>query len=163
MTNYFLKSILFFLLTIELVIASAGTECTAASFITNSDKCKRVSIKPRVSISFVIARRRDCLGFGICDLSFEIISGKVNAGTGVLYTDPASRNMIVLEIDKSKDISSESYEKYFASGVFVMEDDFPIPGDILAEMGIKGTLTMRSGNHRITEKNGILYVSIPVR
>lgn len=118
-------------------------------------------LKPRVNISFTIARRRDCMGFGIClwDVS---VTFERNGANGVIYTDDAVKNRLIIEIDKTKGISYEVYEKYFRSGVFIMEDDSPVPAEILAGLGIKGARTIPAGKHPVTERSGILYVSVPV-
>lgn len=120
-------------------------------------------MKTKISISFEIARRRDCTGFGICNLTVGISLERVNSCTGSLYADETSRNVFILEINKAQGISAATYDKYFKSGIFVMEDESPIPSEALKEMGITGTRTMLAGNHKVTEKAGILYVAIPVK
>src|SRR4029079_11655619 len=70
--------------------------------IEDDNPAKLKSIK--VSVSFEIARRRDCLSFGICNLQGGIEVGRINSCTGVIYTEEASRNMVILEIDKAKGI-----------------------------------------------------------
>jgi hypothetical protein len=121
------------------------------------------ALRIKVSVSFTIARRRDCEGFGICDISVSVTRTAPNSATAAIYTDDYNRNILVLEIDKAKGMSLETYKKYFSSGTFVMEDDSPVPAEILNQLGITGSRTMIAGKHRVTEQNGILYVSIPVK
>ena len=120
-------------------------------------------LRPKVSISFTIARRRDCDGFGICDIDISIVMRTLNKENGVLYQDESTRNMLVLEIDKANGITAECYAKYFKSGVFVMEDDFPVSSEITRALEIAGAKTIPAGRHRIIEKNGIISVYLPVK
>ncbi len=156
-----------FLITIFIIAEFAAVNAFASVVppLTNStDNTAELStmLKPRVTISFTIARRRDCQGFGICKWDASITFER-NGANGVIYTDDAVKNRLIIEIDKTKGISYEVYEKYFSSGVFVMEDDSPVPAEILAGLGIKGSRTITAGKHPVTERSGILYVSVPVK
>ncbi|MBL0342328.1 MAG: hypothetical protein IPP71_16320 [Bacteroidetes bacterium] len=120
-------------------------------------------IKPKLSICITIARRRDCDGFGICDIS---VSGRATSGNkanGVLYQDDVSKNTLVLQVNKLTDVTTECYNKYFKSGSFIMEDDFPMPLEISRSLEFSGQKTIPSGKHRIVEINGIIYVYLPVK
>lgn len=120
-------------------------------------------VKPKVSISFTIARRRDCDGFGFCDIDVSVVLRTANKGNGTLYLDDASRSTLVLEIDKANGITAECYAKYLNSGVFLMEDDFPISAEITRALEIAGTKTIPAGKHRIVESNGILRIYLPIK
>lgn len=159
MNQFLKKSILCALVLFEF----AALSVTAAIPLTPVEPVTNSYYRPRVTFSFEIARRRDCTGFGICNLTFEIISNRVNACTGTMYADETSRNTIIIEIDKAKGISAESYSRYFGSGVFVMEDETPLPNDFVKALGLSGTKVLQAGNHKINESNGRLYVAIPVR
>ncbi len=128
---------------------------------TCSERSK-VVLKPKVTISFTIARRRDCDGFGICDLSFSY-SMRWNNATGTIQVDDYNSNIILLEIDKAKGLTPEAYNKFFKSGTFIMEDDFPLPSDLVKSLGLIGTKTLSAGNHKVIERNGIIQVALPVR
>ncbi len=117
----------------------------------------------KVSISFEIARRRDCTGFGICNFTVGVTIDKVNSCSGALYVDETARNMFVLEVDKAKGISTAAYDKYFKAGSFLMEDEVPVPGDVLKALGVSGSKTLLAGKHKVIEKNGLLFVYIPVK
>ena len=117
-------------------------------------------LKPRVTLSFTIARARDCMGFGICRPEIAISDEKIGTCPATLYTDDLIKGNLVLEIDKLK-ISADTYKKYFSSGIFLMEDDSPIPSEILNAIGISGKRTFIAGKHKITERSGIMYISIP--
>ena len=66
-------------------------------------------------------------------------------------------------VDKLRGISTESYKKYFSNGVFMMEDDCPIPNEIVSSLGLIGSKTLVAGKHSVIERSGILYISIPVK
>jgi len=121
------------------------------------------ALRPRITISFEIARRRDCLGFGICNWGVDITILRANSCVATIYEDEANRNVLILEIDKAKGISPASYEKYFSSGTFLLEDEVPVPGDVLKALAITGSKTMLAGKHKFTERNGLIYISIPVK
>ncbi len=121
------------------------------------------AFKPKITVSFIVARRRDCEGFGVCDLTISGTSGKINSATGTMYTDDLNRNLMVIEIDKASGISSDTYKKYFSTGVFLMEDDSPISSEIVQQLGLSGSKTLVAGKHKIIERNGILFISIPVK
>ncbi len=137
--------------------AACSINPTEASYESSS------FMKPKIRVHYEISRQRDCNGFGFCviDLYFTIREGK--KGNGLLYTDDASRNTLILEINKSTDITAESYEKYFKSGIFLMEDDCPLPLELSKSLELAGQKIIRSGNHRIVENNGILYVYLPLK
>ncbi len=120
-------------------------------------------MKPKIKISFIIARHRDCDGFGICDWNVGSVGRTQNKGNGVLYQDDASRNTLVLEISKTDGITDECYNKYFKTGVYTMEDDFPIPSEISKSLEYPGIKTIPAGKHRIVEINGLIYVYFPVK
>lgn len=121
------------------------------------------SKKVKVTIEITIARHRDCEGFGICKISLIGVGRAMNNATGQLYMDEASRNTLVLEINKSQGISREGYDKYLRNGSFKMEDEFAIPADVLKSLEISGSKTISAGQHRIREANGVIYVYLPIK
>lgn len=148
------------------VIALVLTEVSVQSFAATHFPVRTESVtafKPKLSISFTVARRRDCDGFGICDLQAILSNRTANVGTGLIYADDTNRNMLILEINKSTGITRECNDKYFRNGSFLMEDEFEIPAWLLKELTISGTKTILKGQHRIQETNGILYVYLPIR
>lgn len=120
-------------------------------------------LRPKISFSFEIARRRDCLGFGICNWTATITVDRINSCSGTVYLDEANKNVFVFEIDKAKGISASAYEKYLKSGIFLMEDEVPVPGDVLKALGISGNKTLPAGSHKVTERDGLLYITIPAK
>lgn len=143
--------------------------CSVMAFATTTPVCipvvpdAELSLRTKITISFTIARRRDCEGFGVCDLSVSVSAGKINSAAGSIYQDDLNKSLMVIEIDKARGISAEAYKKYFSSGVFLMEDDSPVPSEIVQQLGLSGSKTLIAGKHKIVERNGILYITIPVK
>lgn len=156
------KSLLITFILVELsaVLAIAGSPVLTR----NADPDEITVLRPTISISFEIARRRDCLGFGFCNFTLEFDFNRINSGTGTMYLDDSKGGgNFIIEINKATGINPEGYTKYFKSGTFLMEDDSPIPGNILKGLGISGDRTLLAGKHKITERNGLIYISIPAR
>jgi hypothetical protein len=80
-----------------------------------------------------------------------------------MYVDDYNKSIMVLEIDRAKGLGAETYNKYFSSGTFVMEDDSPVPADLVRQLGLSGSKTLVAGKYKVVEQNGILLVSIPVK
>jgi hypothetical protein len=153
------KMLLATFIMIELAVISAYSAVPVQ--IPASDT--ELHLKPKVTITFTIARRRDCEGFGICDWQVEITYGRINNCTATFYTDDVVKGNFVLEINKATGLSAEAYAKYLKSGYFLMEDESPVPGDILRELGVSGSKTLLAGRYKTLEKNGMIYISIPAR
>ncbi len=141
------------------VLASAESEVTYEPVPEAVSDAKRV----KVTVEIIIARRRDCQGFGICKISLVGIGKIMNHASGQIYVDESSRNTLVLEINKSQGISREGYDKYLRNGSFKMEDEFAIPADVLKSLEISGSKTISAGQHRIREANGVIYVYLPIK
>lgn len=119
-------------------------------------------VKPKVTICFTIARKRDCEGFGICNFQASFSEVRVNNATASVYLDDFS-NALVFEIDRGRGINDSAYERYFSSGYFVMEDDSQLPADLSSDLGIERTITLSQGRYPISESNGIIRYAIPFR
>ena len=89
--NFFL--ITFILLEFVSVMAFAGAEKNTICTTPGSEL-----LRPRISISFTIARNRDCLGFGICDLSISLSKVVLNSCTGTIGVDDYNIGFVNLEI-----------------------------------------------------------------
>ncbi len=64
------KFLLFAFVLVE--ISLSMVMATPAEPVTFINECSEFNLmKPKVTVSFTIARRRDCDGFGICDLDFS--------------------------------------------------------------------------------------------
>ena len=91
--------------------------------------------KPKVTICFTIARKRDCEGFGICNFHAIVTEGRFNNAVATIYKDDFT-NALVFEIDRYKGLASGAYDQYFKSGYFTMEDDSQVASDILSALGV---------------------------
>ncbi|MFM7766803.1 MAG: hypothetical protein ACKO9S_02970 [Bacteroidota bacterium] len=120
------------------------------------------AMKPKVTICFTIARKRDCEGFGICNFHAIVTEGRFNNAVATAYKDDYS-NALVFEIDRYKGLASGAYDRYFKSGYFVMEDDSQVPSDILSTLGISSNATLLQGKYPIMESNGMIRFVIPYR
>jgi hypothetical protein len=118
--------------------------------------------KPKVTICFTIARKRDCEGFGICNFTASLSEGRMNNATASVYKDDHS-NAIVFEINRSQGISTIAYDRYFKSGIFTMEDDAPIPSEITQALGISSTAILVQGRYPVLESSGVIKMIIPFR
>lgn len=120
------------------------------------------AVKPKVTICFTIARKRDCEGFGICNFHAIVTEGRFNNAVATTYKDDYS-NALVFEIDRYKGLASGAYDRYFKSGYFVMEDDSPVASDILSALGISSNAILLQGKYPIIESNGMIRFLIPYR
>ena len=137
----------------------------AAVPITNCNPASTPAarIKPKINICFTIARRRDCDGFGICNWTASLTDLRLNGCSGTITADDASGKIFTIEIDKLKGISSDTYRKYFSSGIFILEDDAPVPSDLLNNLSISGSRILPAGKYPVMEKNGVLTLVIASR
>jgi len=119
-------------------------------------------LKPKVTICFTIARKRDCEGFGICNFHAIVTEGRFNNATASVSVDDFT-NSLVIEIDRNKGLTPMAYERYFSSGTFLMEDDSQLPSDLSSELGIDRTVSLTQGKYPITESNGIIRFVVPFR
>ena len=123
MKYIFFKSVLMTLCFLELTVFSSFAMVSHPVSGEGNPDDTYMEFRPKVTISFIIARRRDCLGFGICQLTIDVTtSGKVNGCTGSLYADIVNKGYMIIEIDKNTGIQKESYSKYFGKGKFLMEE-----------------------------------------
>lgn len=124
--------------------------------------CLVGALKPKVTICFTVARKRDCEGFGICNLNASISDARLNNVVATVYKDDFS-NALVFEIDRSKGVTAAAYDRYFKLGTFTMEDDTPVPYDLARDLGISTNATLMQGRYAVVESGGILRMTISFR
>lgn len=122
-----------------------------------------VTTPNKLVIEIYFGRRGDCEGWGICKVSIGFERTQANSGIASIYPDKLSKNKLILEIDKARGISAEQYQKYFKSGTFVIEENYPIPSEILRELGLPSGNTILEGKYPVTERNGIIYVTLTIK
>ena len=119
-----------------------------------------ISAYSTVTITIKIARNSDCKGFGLCE--FKIQSDDILArpvgNDGKALAEMRSNGRLVLKLNKKTDISPEAFETYFSKGVFVCEDDFPVPDEVLKAMDFKGKYTIKAGSYDVKQKGDLLTV-----
>jgi hypothetical protein len=92
---------------------------------------------------------RDCAGFGICDWGFTVTLDNAvhkltatQAGVEGYFDDDGK-----FVIDFLKDyMLDETFETYLSNG-FTMEEDAPIPPEILQKLEYRGNYTIRAGTY----------------
>ncbi len=112
---------------------------------------------PVIQISFEIARKRDCLGFGICNLnaniSWEIYSPK---GNNVSASAQEVNGKLVLTLNKENDMTREAYNKYFSNGYFLFEEDFSLPPEFCRKLGLEKNYTIKKGKYKTQEESNMI-------
>ena len=114
-----------------------------------------------IVVTIHIARHRDCKGFGWC--KFEVyytveivprpIGNQVNA-----VADINRSGHLLLTFNKKKDMTPEAYNMYFSKGVFLCEDDCPVPDEILKTLNYIKPYTVKAGEYPITINGDIITV-----
>lgn len=155
----------FLLTTFILLEIAALSAFPAISSCHSSGNPRLVSLKGKLVIEFYFGRRRyGCNDSGLCRIHVSIEPTRTSAnGIGLLSVDEATRNRLILEIDKGKGITEEQYRKYFNTGTFDMGDDCPLPDDVLKQLGLTSGKVIPAGKYAVTEKGGILYLSLPIQ
>lgn len=113
-----------------------------------------------VTITIKIARKKDCLGFGLCRFTIQSndIAARPVGNDGKALAEMRSDGHLILKLNKKTDISPEAFETYFSNGVFVCEDDFPVPDEVLKAMDFKGKYTIKAGSYDVKQKGDLLTV-----
>jgi hypothetical protein len=112
-------------------------------------------------ITITLARHRDCEGFGWCRGTIVVDPISIprpvgNVGNATVEINKEGR--LTLSFNKATDLTPEAYNKYFSSGIFICEDDFPVPAEILKALGYSGSYTVSKGNYKIISKDGMLTI-----
>ena len=113
-----------------------------------------------VTITIKIARKKDCLGFGWCRFTIQSddFFARPVGNDGKAQAEMRSDGHFVMKLNKKTDLSPEAYETYFSKGVFVCEDDFPVPDELLKAMDFKGKYTIKEGSYDVKQKGDLLTV-----
>lgn len=131
---------------ILLVCIIAGTAIVPAKTVVPVEP-QGASIGPKITIEIEIGRRkRECKGLGICNVS---IDGKViNWGS-----EPSKARAVAwieggnlrVEFDKNT-IESGTFQTFFASDYFKMEEEFDLPAEVASALGIS-SYTIKAGTY----------------
>ena len=161
--KFLIKSFLVFsLVLIELSLSTAIANPLPANLTPGESK---TLLRPKVDISIEFGRRsRNCEGFGICKITLELeYERRANNGNGQLYLDDVAKNTLVLQIDKSTNVSAACYNTYLKPGAFVVDEEFQVPLEISKKLELIGQKTIPAGKYKIEEIRGILYVYLPMK
>lgn len=114
-----------------------------------------------VTVTIRIARKSDCKGLGICQFTIkseEEILARPAGNAGNALSEKGREGRLVLKLNKKTDISSEAFETYFSKGVFVCEEDFPVPDEALKALHLKDKYTIKAGSYDIQQKGDLLTI-----
>jgi len=119
------------------------------------DASGRLGRKIKVSFWIEFGRvSRDCAGFGICDwgltVTLENASHKptvTQAGAEGYMDDDGT---FVIEFLKES-MLDETMETYFSAG-FIMEEDTPIPSEVLQKLDYRGDYVIRAGTYSVRQE-----------
>lgn len=92
-------------------------------------------------------KRKGCTGLGICDIDVYIDGRAIN-NNQVKADAWMEGGKLQVNFDKSS-MSYETYQTYFGTGSFKMEEDFVLPPEIVTALGIN-SYTVRTGNYAIS-------------
>ncbi len=110
-------------------------------------------VGPIITITLIIGRpKKNCAGFGICDFSIDWgVERKVpsNSGSGKAWIE---NGKLHLELNRAS-IESGTFSTYFGSDAFKMEEEYTLPDEVCAALGIS-SYTIKAGNYTITSESG---------
>jgi len=120
----------------------------------------KFKIKMTLEFKFGNPRHPDCSGFGICYI--HIILGPQNPPEGLdirqayaeAYFDDDGH--LIAEFSKSK-LRNDTRNTYFKD-IFLVEENYEIPQDILHTAQFQGSYTIKAGRYNITEDGDILRI-----
>lgn len=114
-----------------------------------------------IIVSFHIARHRDCKGFGFCKITIEsedipVVRPIGNIGNAVADINTTGR--LILKINKKTGLVPEAFNTYFSKGIFICEDDFPVPSEILKALNYSRPYIIKAGEYPITISGDIITI-----
>jgi len=111
----------------------------------------------KIVIKIVIARHRDCEGWGFCEWSASGDVGPVLARQAIATVDVNSDNRLVLTFSK-KSMLPETFTQYFSKDNFLCEDDFPVPSAILKSLNLTKPYTIKAGSYPVVINGDLITV-----
>ena len=104
---------------------------------------------PKIVICIEIGRKRKgCTGFGICgiEIGVELSVPENNKVKANAWIDGGT---LRVEFDKST-LTSDTYQTYFKSGVFKIEEDVDLASEVANALGISA-YTIRAGEYNLAQ------------
>ena len=106
---------------------------------------------PKIKITIEVGRKsKNCERVAFCGISLETnielrvapIGEKTATGTAWM-----ANGKLVIDFDRYT-MTDATYQTYFASGNFIMEEDFELPADVAAALGVRA-YTVKTGSYTV--------------
>jgi hypothetical protein len=117
-----------------------------------------------VQVEFGNPKKRDCAGFGICNVEDASHPQLVRRAcceeckTMAHLSYIRLNKRLVLQF-RHADLSSKAYARHFAGGAFLIEEDFFVPPAIVRACGLPLGAVFPRGRHFFREEGGHLKIS----
>ena len=114
-----------------------------------------------VIVVLKFGRSRDCKGIGICQGKIVITTDDAPKPIGNQVSAIADINMegrLVLTFNRKTDLTQEAFQTYFSKGIFICEDDFPVPSEILRTLNYPGSFTVKAGDYPISMTGDLITI-----
>ncbi len=139
-----MKTLFFSLLTFVFLLSTFAAKATS---IPQSD-----GLGPKITLTIELGRKsKGCKRIGICDISLDGIENKSgptskNTATGTAWIEDGRLKM---EFDRSS-MTDATYQTHFGSGKFQLEEDFVLPSNVSAALGVR-SYTIKTGVYTISQ------------
>jgi hypothetical protein len=104
-------------------------------------------------------KKKDCRGFGVCEISIEIEARSNLNGNGVTGTATNEGGQLILKV-MPEVVSLKAYNEYFSSGKFVVEDEYVMSPEVSKALGLKEGYVIKPGNYNVKQSKDYLTLSL---
>lgn len=122
---------------------------------------------PSVGIKIEFGRpKKNCTGFGICSIQFvfdlqailESLLEHTEPDVGYGYPAVDENDRLVVKLVKNASLPA-TLSKYFTKGIFVVEEDYVIPPEVVDAIGLPPGYVIKKGSYKYSEtQNNILLI-----
>ncbi len=121
--------------------------------------------KTRLELHIVFGRYRpeidDCKGFGICSFRLVVVGGIAADEQNALATGEADgKGKLVLSFARRSGLSDAAYRRYFGSGTFLVEADYPVSERICSKLGLRRGYVIKAGKYPVKEEGNLVKVTL---
>jgi len=105
--------------------------------------------------------KHDCAKFGICEFTLEIKGLELFRAEKNIAIATASINEsgnLVLQFEKNN-MMLETITTYF-DRVFIMDEDFEVPQDVLAELNWYDSYIIKTGEYYVQDRGNVIVVEL---
>ncbi len=99
-----------------------------------------------------------CADFGICDIIISSASMKPDRGSGIGTFTAIDGKTLEIKINKATGITAEGYQRYFASGYFVFDEDFSFGNEIKEKLKMTDVVNVAKGKYKVNDRDGNLVI-----